>query len=52
MVDLGRWMGEEYRVPGPPFELPIPGEDEVAGEFHRRYMETEPANDSSGRDDE
>ena len=21
LVDLGRWLGEEYRVPGPPAEL-------------------------------
>jgi uncharacterized protein len=27
-VDLGRWLGEQYRVPGPPLELdddPPPG---------------------------
>lgn len=21
LVDLGKWMGEEYRIPGPPAEL-------------------------------
>jgi endogenous inhibitor of DNA gyrase (YacG/DUF329 family) len=29
-VDLGRWLGEQYRIPGPPLELdddPPPGPD-------------------------
>ncbi len=35
LLDLGKWLGEEYRVPGPPMgdggvERPPAGEDEEA----------------------
>jgi hypothetical protein len=25
LVDLGRWLGEEYRIPGPPLPEGAPG---------------------------
>ncbi len=31
MVDLGRWMGEEYRVPGPPA-----GDADIAAHLRQR----------------
>ena len=27
LVDLGRWLGEEYRVPGEPADVVIHGDD-------------------------
>jgi endogenous inhibitor of DNA gyrase (YacG/DUF329 family) len=30
LVDLGRWLGEEYRIPGPPVDpiaVPLPDDD-------------------------
>jgi len=29
-IDLGRWFGETYRVPGPPMEEPMPEQDDDA----------------------
>ncbi len=28
LVDLGRWLGEEYRIPGPPAGPTAPASDE------------------------
>lgn len=28
LVDLGRWLGEDYRIPGPPAGAAAPASDE------------------------
>ncbi|HEX8111219.1 MAG TPA: DNA gyrase inhibitor YacG [Kofleriaceae bacterium] len=28
LVDLGRWLGEDYRIPGPPAGLVAPASDD------------------------
>jgi hypothetical protein len=28
LVDLGRWLGEDYRIAGPPAHTMLPGTDE------------------------
>lgn len=39
MVDLGKWLGGEYKISGPPAD-----DQDVAEEVRRRAVETPPAN--------